>query len=216
MSRYRIPAAPVAIVFAGFALVQIAAWLRAREWKALLPAVVFLALAWPLVHREVVPVELGVYHINLGNQLLSDAAGQRQRAGQLARRGDEAGARRARDEARALRGLAEAEFRAGLEASPDSERLSAGLRGALLVRVAELERAGHLEEALEATDELVVRYPDFADGFVLHGVVLLRLGRDVEAEAALREALRLEPDHVRAGRELVRLRKRRARADEGG
>jgi 4-amino-4-deoxy-L-arabinose transferase-like glycosyltransferase len=215
MSRYRIPAAPVAIVFAAGALVQITAWLRARELRAALPALVFLLMAWPLVHLEVVPVDLGIYHINLGNQLLADSAEHRRRALQLAREGDEAGARRARDESEALRARAEVEFRTGLGTSPDNERLGSGLRKALVLRVGELESLGRLEEAREITEELVTRYPDAADGHAFHGAVLLRLGRLEEAEAALRTALRLDPREPRARRELRRLERRRAGDSEG-
>jgi tetratricopeptide (TPR) repeat protein len=215
VSRYRIPAAPIAIVLAAAALVHLARRARARDLRAVVPALFFLTLAWPIVHRPVVALELGVYHINLGNQLLADADRHGGRALALARAGDPEGAREAREEARSLRTRSEREFRTGLASSPDSGRLAAGLRNALVLRFAELERGGRFEQARDVTSELVARYPDFADGFAFHGAVLTRLDRDAEAEAALREALRLEPGHTRARRELSRLQRRRTRESDG-
>ena len=54
LSRLRLPLVPMVIAFGAFGLVQITQRLLARQLRAVMPALVFLLLAYPIVYADVV------------------------------------------------------------------------------------------------------------------------------------------------------------------
>ena len=214
MSRYRVPVVPVVIVFAAAALMELFDRARNKEIRRLWPPLVFLGLAYPVVHQPLIEPDFSIYHFNLAQQHIERGAALRERAVVLSLEGDEAAARRELERSRAQRRLAEAQLRAGLRERPDNAKLRRSLAKLVAVHAIELEREGRLEAALELTRELTREAPEQAEGFARHGALLARLGRLDEAEAALRTALRLEPDHEGARRELARLRRRSQRPQD--
>ncbi|MGW6565254.1 tetratricopeptide repeat protein [Streptomyces sp. NPDC054975] len=55
--------------------------------------------------------------------------------------------------------------------------------------------AERFDEGLAAADEALTHAPDFAFGHYIRGVLLRRLGRAHDAEEAMRETIRLDPDY---------------------
>ncbi|BBM71115.1 tetratricopeptide repeat protein [Rhodothermus marinus] len=76
---------------------------------------------------------------------------------------------------------------------------------ALVGQLQRAYRAGERATALALADSVVLRAPAWPDGYVWKAVVLRELGQLRAAEAALREALRLQPDHVEARLLLARV-----------
>jgi tetratricopeptide (TPR) repeat protein len=203
MSRYRMPAVPVMIVFAAGGAVALAERVRQRRIAAVAAAAAFLALAYPAVERDVTHDNYAANHLNLGVQHADQARRLRAQALQDERDGDAPAARRARDRAAEQEGLAEAQFRAGLEIQPGHPGLRDVLGKLLLGRVRERERAGRYEDALALATDLTATLPGFADGHVALGRAYFGLGRFGEARAALRRALELSPNHPEASAELA-------------
>lgn len=108
-------------------------------------------------------------------------------------------------------------------------RASADLKAAPIAPAAQdeadrnsLERArgladqGRLDEALALTREIIERDGPSACLHHLEGAALLALGREEEAEAALRRAVYLDPGHVEALSHLELLSRAKGRDDEAG
>jgi len=75
-------------------------------------------------------------------------------------------------------------------------------------------RAGELERAWALLEAGLERHADYASAHVVHGRVLLDLGREAEAEAAFRRVLGLDPENLVALRALGDLARRAGRAAE--
>ena len=67
-------------------------------------------------------------------------------------------------------------------------------------------RAGEPERARVLLETGLARHADYASAHVVHGRVLLDLGREEEAEAAFRRVLGLDPENLVALRALGDLR----------
>lgn len=137
MSRYRIPCVPALIPLAAFGAVRTLEALRARELRVAAATLAALGLGWVLVHQPVIPVEMAVYHYNLGTRLLDDARQQREAAASAARSGETPRAAASLATARQLERAAEEEFRAGLAERPGSWRLRRALDRLLARKAAE-------------------------------------------------------------------------------
>jgi tetratricopeptide (TPR) repeat protein len=187
ISRLRIAVVPVVIVFAASGALALFDALRARRWRRVLAFAGALAIAYPLVFQDISSDNFAIYHFNLGA-----------RRAELARSAEG-------EAAAALWDEAERDFRRGLELRPDSALLARELRRLLVLRVEQLERAGAYEQALARAQDLRASFPALPDGYALMGAQYRNLGREEQARAALRQALRLAPEHPRALRELERL-----------
>ena len=75
-------------------------------------------------------------------------------------------------------------------------------------------RAGEPERARVLLETGLARHADYASAHVVHGRVLLDLGREEEAEAAFRRVLGLDPENLVALRALGDLARRAGRAAE--
>mmetsp|Transcript_24261 Transcript_24261/g.49255 ORF Transcript_24261/g.49255 Transcript_24261/m.49255 type:complete len:284 (-) Transcript_24261:88-939(-) len=92
-----------------------------------------------------------------------------------------------------------AAYRSALELhSPDESRIHNNIGGVLAAQ-------GELASSVTAYGEAVEADPGFADGWYNLGNVLLGMGRFIEAEAPLRRALRVTPQHDKAARKLRQL-----------
>jgi tetratricopeptide (TPR) repeat protein len=211
-SRYRIPLAPIVIIFAGVALVGLAGLARGRAWKKLALAGVFLVVAYPLAHQPVRKIGLGNLHYNAGLALGSEANQLEVSAEELDRSGDAEAAAASRAEAERLRARAEWEYRRGLEIRPDHRQLGPALREVLAERLRQAEREERWQDAAERARKLTRAYPASADAFWRLGVSLARAGDPRRARIALQQALMLQPHHAGAREELRRL----DRAEDGG
>jgi len=204
LSRMRLPVVPVAIVFAGHALVVLAARIRGRDLRAVVvPAAILLATI-PITRIPIPHQTLDVRHYNLGTAFLrrSESAWRDGLASQ--RDGDAQAARADFDRSLEARAHAEAEFVRGLERFPDYERLRAALRNSMRARIAALERLDRDEEALDAALALTTRFDRFPAGFVDLGRAYERLGRPDLARAAFQRAARLAPANAEARAGLAR------------
>jgi Flp pilus assembly protein TadD len=91
----------------------------------------------------------------------------------------------------------------GRSASPaDVDGLSRSAAGGGTIAARQLIDEGRLEEAWALLYSLLGRRPDYADGWISAGALHVRFGRREAAIAALREALRLQPGHPLARRNL--------------
>jgi 4-amino-4-deoxy-L-arabinose transferase-like glycosyltransferase len=205
VSRSRIPLVPTLIVFSAAGICHLADLAAARRLRAVAPALVFLALSYPLVYQDLMWDDFAVSHFNLGVRHLDQAGLDESRAKALEGAGDPEGARRATEAAAEQRDLAEIQLRKGLEIQPRHEPLNRALRKVLAEQVRALQRAGRHESALNFSLELTSRFPRFADGHALLGAVYSSLGRHAEARGALERALALSPRHREARAELARL-----------
>ena len=77
-----------------------------------------------------------------------------------------------------------------------------------------LDQLGRLPEAAGAEARAVIRNPDYSEAHLHRGELLRRTGHPAEAEAALREGIRLMPDDHRPVRELGNVFGERQRLDE--
>ena len=68
LSRYRVPAVPILMIFAAFTVVQAVEWVRDKSWKPLGLAVGWLAVAAIVVHRDAGQEDLHMAHFNVGNK----------------------------------------------------------------------------------------------------------------------------------------------------
>ncbi len=68
LSRYRMPVVPLLVIFAGFALVRIVEFARARRVRPLLACALALVGLAGFVHLDVVREDLSVAHYNLANR----------------------------------------------------------------------------------------------------------------------------------------------------
>jgi len=75
-------------------------------------------------------------------------------------------------------------------------------------------RAGQYDKALAALRALTAEYPRYSGPWANLGIALARLGRDAEAEAALRQALALKAAAPEVHNELGMLHRRAGRFDE--
>jgi 4-amino-4-deoxy-L-arabinose transferase-like glycosyltransferase len=205
MSRYRIPILPALFVLAAAGGVGLARRLLARELRTAIPALAFLAVAYPVVYQQLAAPDFSRVHTNMGaaHELRADA--QQRRAHDREAAGEEAAARAAQQEAEALWDLSEVEYRKALEIQPKHRPTRVGLRKLLVKRVHVHLDADEFERARERALILTTRYPDFAEGHALHGEVLARLGEVPRAHEALARALALSPRNQRALRERARL-----------
>lgn len=197
-SRYRLPAVPFLIAFAGAGAAQLLAWARVRRWPAL-GAGVAAAAAVALVAHRPVP--------DSGGETFAEewthVATARERDG------DPAAARAAyeralqEDPARAATYSAASEFAlrigdlgaaaglgaAGLELRPGDPALLAARGRALLL-------AGQADSAAACLEELARIRPEDADVRADLARALYDLGRADESIAAFRESLRAAPEAV--------------------
>jgi hypothetical protein len=207
--RYRMPAVPAVLVLAGGGVVQIADALRARHWVVALPALLFLAVAWPVVYQPVVPHEdLALFRLKLGIQHARRAETERAREIELDRQGDGAGAKAARMRHTELSALAEHELRTALATRPNDRRIQRALLKHRVWRIETLLELDESELALEAATELDAALPDRPTVQALLGAVNARLGHEERARQILAAALEKWPDHPRLRREWDRLPRR--------
>ncbi len=75
----------------------------------------------------------------------------------------------------------------------------------LVVQLQRAYRAGERATALALADSVILRAPSWPDGYVWKAVLLRELGQLRAATVALREALRLQPEHVEARLLLARV-----------
>jgi tetratricopeptide (TPR) repeat protein len=225
-ARYRLPLAPLVLLFAGHAVARGLELLRARQWRRLALGAALLIPLTAFVHLPLSWLSLAftdeVGHQNLGFLLLED--------------GDPRGA--------------EEQFRTAVAINPDlgnawlqlalvRQRLgdAAGAQGALegLVRHAEARRAagdevfdpaqeamahremgkqarqqGRREDAAREFGRAAALLPRQTADLVNMGIELRSLGRTSEAAAAYAEALRRDPDDP-----LVMLNLANVRLDQG-
>src|ERR1043165_257521 len=87
---------------------------------------------------------------------------------------------------------AERELRAALESKPD-------FIDARVVLASVLEERGDAQGATETLERAVREHPDHAGAWFNHAVLLHRLGRIAEPEAAMRRARELCPDRAERG-----------------
>lgn len=205
LSRMRLPIVPVAIVFAGFALVELFERGRRRDLRGLAVPIALLLALVPLTRLDLPRQPLNIRYFNLGTGFLrrSEAAWTEG----LARReaGDEVGAREAFARALEARSHAENEFARGLAEFPTFERLRSALRVSMHHHVLALELLEEDRRALEAALALTTRFDRFPPGFVELGQAYERLGESERARAAFRRALRLAPGNAEAAAGLARL-----------
>ncbi len=206
-SRYRMPVAPVAQLFAAEAAFQIGRRLFERDWRRGLPALVFLAIAWPLGHRDVVDSDLVVqrYRVKLGIQHARRADAARETAIDRVAAGDGVGAGSARMRDAELSGLAEREFRAALDRWPDNEHFQRMFAKHMTQRIDALDALGDSGEALEAAQLFVATLPAHPAAQVRLGAMYARAGRLERAREILERAVADYPNSVRARIELRRL-----------
>jgi len=193
LSRYRIPVLPALFILASMGTLGLAQRVRARAWNVVVPALIFLGLAFPVVFQEVTPPDFGRVRTNM-------AAAHEMRARDLA-------ARDRRLEADALYDLAETEYRRALELRARNPRAQRALRQLLRERVLLHFEAGDWARAKERALTLTTTYPSDADGFALLGAILLRTGEPERAADALQRSLAIDPDNPRARQEQRRLRR---------
>lgn len=207
MSRYRVPVAPVVIIFAAVCLSELAGAARQRRLKTLAASAGFLALAYPLVHQPVKRLDWSTQYYNLGLHLASEAAGHVTLAEAREAAGDSSGAASEREQAQRLRERAKRELRLGLEIRPQHRALKQALRSLLVAWVLQAEREQRSEDAVDLARELTAAYPDFAEGHWRLGANLARLGKTRSARIALERALMIEPGHVEARLALQQLQR---------
>ncbi len=206
LSRMRLPIVPVAIVFAGFAIVEVFERARARDLRSLaVPIALAMALV-PVTRLELPRQPLNIRYFNLGTAFLRRSEAAWDEGLSLRTAGDAAGARGAFARSFEARGHAEAEFSRGLEAFPTFERLRSALRNSMLTRVVALESLAMNGPALQAALVLTTRFDRFPMGFVELGQAYERLDQPQLAEAAFRRALRLSPENQEAAAGLERLK----------
>ncbi len=200
MARYRYPIVPFVLLFAASALVDGLVRIRARAWRALVPAglalaPVAVAANWPLAHR---PTALAAAHHNAAAALmtagrLDEAAAEYRRALELNPRVPETWSnvglllqRQGRLEE------AVAHLRRAVDLRPDDPRFLQRLGTALLER-GDLEAA---EPLLVRSTQLFARDPEAWTALrVLH----IAAGRWEAALAVTRAGVEANPDDVDLG-----------------
>jgi 4-amino-4-deoxy-L-arabinose transferase-like glycosyltransferase len=205
LSRLRLPLVPLVLLFGAHGTVEILRRARARDWRPVLAALAFLALAYPAVYATVGGERHVIRFFNLAQAHQARGRAHRDRAAELSAAGDERAARAELAISDGERDLAEQAYRDGLAQDSHSRRLRNGLRMLLEVRLAQLERLGRDREALEKARALTAVVPDFADGHARKGVVLARLGERDAARQAFRQALSIDPTNKRARNGLLKL-----------
>jgi 4-amino-4-deoxy-L-arabinose transferase-like glycosyltransferase len=209
LSRLRLPMVPVMILFAGYGAFELYQRATRREWKVLALAGVFLAIAYPAVHADLVSEPPAIRYYNLGQAHLVKARRHRMQAVELSAAGREDEARRTLALADAARDEAEAEYRAGLVVAPRSRRLTNGLRELSLVRLIEYDRTGRHRAAVPLAEALAQEYPNRVDVQLRLGIAYARVERTAEANRAFERVLALEPGHERAAIEQLLLHEER-------
>lgn len=198
MSRYRMPAVPILLIFAARGALGIFDSVRARAWVRVVPALLALAVLYPWVHATVADDDFSVIRVNLGIHHLHRAE-KRWAEAELRREAGEVGEAEALAlEAVALESAAEEELRLGAELDPGNRVIHRRLGGLLVSRIERLHAEGRYEEALVHADQLATSYPRQAQAQLLLGITLRHLGRDAGAKLAFRRALLVEPDHPEA------------------
>jgi 4-amino-4-deoxy-L-arabinose transferase-like glycosyltransferase len=205
LSRLRLPMVPVMILFAGFGAWQLYQHAAKRDWKVVASVALFLAVAYPAVHADLVGEPPAIRFYNLGQAHLVKARRLRTQAVEQSAAGREDEARRTLALADTERDAAEDEYRAGLELAPASRRLRNGLRELSLVRLIEYDRIGRHRAAVPLAQALAREYPDRADVQLRLGIAYARVARPEEAIRAFDRVLELEPGHERAAIERLRL-----------
>jgi len=98
---------------------------------------------------------------------------------------------------------------------PKPKRIAEPIRaGQAYATARPLADAGRLDEALEVVERGLISESPSATLYHLKGAVLLALGREPEAEAALRRAVYLDPGHLEALTHLEHLSRARGLPDE--
>ena len=206
LSRMRLPVVPVAIAFAGFALVECFERLRARDLRSLIvPAALALAMV-PITRIELPHQPLNIRYYNLGSAFLRRSEAAWKEGLTLRDAGDAERAQAAFVRSLEIRGDAEGEFARGLDQFPSYERLRSALRISMLGRIAAFESLGLDGPALDAAKDLTARFDRFPAGFVRLGLAYERLERGNPAERAFARALQLDPDNAVAAAGLARMK----------
>ena len=206
LSRMRLPVVPVAIVFAGFAIVEGWDRLRRRELRGLVLPGLLVGAIGVLTQVELPHQPLNIRHFNLGTAFLRRSEASWREGMSLREAGDAEAARVAFAHSLAARDDADAEFARGLEQFPDYERLRTALRNSMLIRVVVWETLEEPASALEAARALTSRFDRFPMGFVALGRAYERVGDREAAAAAFARALRLYPSSLDAAEGLERTR----------
>jgi 4-amino-4-deoxy-L-arabinose transferase-like glycosyltransferase len=209
-SRYRMPMVPIVLVFAAGAAAQLVAALRMRRARILIPAFVFLALAWPFAHRTIVEDDLSRFRLKVGIRSASAAEDARAAALEHRRSGDEAAASAALLEDAQVSAISERELLLALEARPRSARVRCAFEAHMVRRIEALDALGEHAAALDVAERLVHTVPELAIGQALLGAMYARVGREALAISILERTLEDHPGSERARAELSRLRKAKA------
>ena len=206
LSRMRLPVVPVAIGFAGFALVESFERLRARDLRSLaIPAALALALV-PVTQIALPHQPLNVRYYNLGSAFLTRSEAAWKEGLALRSAGDLVAAQAAFTRSLTERSRADGEWARGLEQFPRYERLRSALRTSLLARIVALEALELHGPALDAALDLTARFDRFPGGFVRLGLAYERLHRPSLAERAFARAQKLDPHNAAAAAGLARLK----------
>ena len=206
LSRMRLPVVPVAIGFAGFALVECFERLRARDLRSLaIPAALALALV-PVTHIALPHQPLNVRYYNLGSAFLTRSEAAWKEGLALRSAGDLVAAQAAFTRSLTERSRADGEWARGLDQFPSYERLRSALRNSLLARVVALDALELYGPALDAALDLTARFDRFPGGFVRLALAYERLHRPSLAERAFARAQKLDPDNAAAAAGLARLK----------
>lgn len=211
-ARYRYPLVPIAMLFAGAAVVEMPAVFRrgARTW---VPAALAAATVAILCHTPVAATLADTTLFNVGVGLVK--AGRHAEGVRLLEKAVE----RAPDDAAAYYELGGAlatigEKTRAADAFDATVRLRPDDWEAHVALGLTLRDLGRIGEAMEQFDQAVRLKPDAAAARKNLGVALYELGQDQRALAELQEAVRLRPDDVAARYTLAQLHARAGRGAE--
>jgi len=205
MSRYRIPLLPALFVLAAVGGVGLARRLLVRDLRAALPALIFLAAAYPAVYQEISVPDFSRIRTNMGAAHEMRAADQERLAREFEAADDATAALAARHEAAILWDRSEVEFRKALEIAPRNQPTRMALRRLLMQRSLAYAEAGEYELARDRAVILTITYPEFAEGHAILGAAHAQLGAVRLAREALARALAISPRNRRALRERAHL-----------
>lgn len=208
LSRMRLPVVPVAILFAGFALVQLWSFARARDLRRLAAPLLIVLVMIPVTQLDLVYQELSIRYFNLGTgfERVSNEHWYRHEA--LREEGKEKSAHAEAEAALTQRLYAEEQFQLGLSSFPDYKRLQNQLRDSILTRVLQLETMGRDKAVVQAALQLIRAFPDFPPGYARLGLAYERQGQYNFAAQSFRRTLQLMPNNQAAKAGLQRIRNR--------
>ncbi len=210
LSRMRLPVVPVAIIFAGFALVQLWDLARARDYRRLAAPLAVVLIMIPITRLDLVYQELSIRYFNLGTGFERISNDHWTRSEALRDQADEQGARREVEAALTQRTYADKQYLLGLESFPDYPRLRKKLRDSILTRILQLESLGRDEAVISTAREMTRLFRNDPVGYARLGLAYERIDKDGPAAEAFRRTLDLMPTNRAAQGGLRRLRERRS------